>query len=59
VDSVTVNVIPNPMNPNLFAVDSLFHCGDSLVLDAATGYSRYEWRPNLKVFNLEPFYFGR
>ncbi|MFM8837040.1 MAG: hypothetical protein ACKOHH_00235, partial [Bacteroidota bacterium] len=43
VDSVTVNVIPNPINPNLFASDSLFHCGDSLVLDAGTGYSRYEW----------------
>jgi hypothetical protein len=43
VDSVTVNVIPNTLNPNIFAVDSLFHCGDSLVLDAGTGYSRYEW----------------
>ena len=43
VDSVTVSVIPNPLNPNIFAVDSLFHCGDSLVLDAGTGYSRYEW----------------
>ncbi|MFM8994737.1 MAG: hypothetical protein ACKOI1_00635, partial [Bacteroidota bacterium] len=43
VDSVTVNVIPNPINPNLFASDSLFHCGDSLVLDVGTGYSRYEW----------------
>ncbi|MFM8839198.1 MAG: hypothetical protein ACKOHH_11295 [Bacteroidota bacterium] len=43
VDSVTVNVIPNPLYPNLFAVDSLFHCGDSLVLDAGTGYTRYAW----------------
>ena len=43
VDSVTVSVIPNPLNPNIFAADTLFHCGDSLVLDPGTGYSRYEW----------------
>ncbi|MFM8514622.1 MAG: hypothetical protein ACKOBI_12935, partial [Bacteroidota bacterium] len=43
VDSVTVNVIANSISPNLFAADSLFHCGDSLVIDAGTGYSRYVW----------------
>lgn len=42
-DSVTVNVLPNPLNPNLFASDTLLHCGDSLVLDAGAGFDRYEW----------------
>ncbi|MFM8454350.1 MAG: hypothetical protein ACKOAD_05180, partial [Gammaproteobacteria bacterium] len=37
-----MNVV-HPLNASLFAVDSLFHCGDSLVLDAGTGYSRYAW----------------
>ncbi|MFM8685494.1 MAG: hypothetical protein ACKODJ_02965, partial [Bacteroidota bacterium] len=40
---VPVTAIFNSINNNLFAVDSLFHCGDSLVLDVGTGYSRYEW----------------
>ena len=42
-DSVTVNVLPNPLNPNLFASDTLFHCGDSLVINAGAGFDRYEW----------------
>ena len=39
----TISAIPNSIQPQLFTADSLFHCGDSLVLDAGTGYSRYEW----------------
>ncbi len=39
----TISTISNSIQPQLFTVDSLFHCGDSLVLDAGIGYSRYEW----------------
>ena len=43
VDSVTVNVIPNTLNPNLFAVDSMFHCGDSLNIQVGLGFDNYQW----------------
>lgn len=43
IDSATIQVTPNTLPVNFLVNDSIFVCGDSALLDAGLGFSRYQW----------------